>query len=123
MSMDYVLGIDLGTSYFKLGVFNRKGDLCGFGRIHVPKDKGDGTRSEIPIDRFWRLLRQCLTDACREAGIQADQIKAVSYSSQANSFILFDTNNQPLTPLILWNDDRAMDLKNIQTLFNRPYKT
>ncbi len=34
-------------------------------------------------------------------------IEALAYSSQANSFVLLDQNKQPLTPLILWLDNRV----------------
>jgi xylulokinase len=115
--MDYVLGFDLGTSYFKLGLFNKKGELCGLGRVYISKDVGDGSRSEVPIDRFWKLLQHGLQDACQQAQILPNRIKAVSYSSQANSFVLLDKNKNPLTPIILWCDNRAEGGKNIQHIF------
>ena len=117
--MDYVLGIDLGTSYFKLGLFNRDGELCGLGRVYVPKDVGDGSQSEVPIDRFWKLLQQGLQDACQQAQTLPNRIKAVAYSSQANSFLLLDRNKNPLTPIILWNDNRANGIKNIEDIFHQ----
>ncbi|MBN1352765.1 hypothetical protein JXJ21_25475 [candidate division KSB1 bacterium] len=117
--MDFVLGIDLGTSYFKLGLFDRAGEIRGLGRIFVPKDTGDGSRSEVPVHRFWELLNQALNDACRQAGAQSQQIKAIGYSSQANSFLLLDKQKKPLTPLILWSDNRARDIENVEALFQK----
>lgn len=115
--MNFVLGIDLGTSYFKAGLFNPDGELCGLGRVFVPKDTGDGNRSEVPVDRFWTLLREAVTAACHQAAAQPDQIQALAYASQANSFLLLDSQQQPLTPLILWNDQRARQLENASRLF------
>ena len=105
--MDLVLGIDLGTSYFKLGLFDRAGALCGLGRVAVEKDCGDGSLCELPVERFWKLLKKGLADACKQANAQPGDIKAVAYSSQANSFLLLDEKDKPLTPLILWPDIRA----------------
>lgn len=105
--MKLVLGIDLGTSYFKAGLFNPAGELCGLGRVFVPKDTGDGERSEVPVDRFWTLLREAVAGACHQAAARPDQIQALAYASQANSFLLLDKNEQPITPLILWSDRRA----------------
>ena len=61
--MKFVLGVDLGTSYFKLGLFNPDGELCGLGRIEVPKNVGDGSRCEVPVARFWSLLQQGVAEA------------------------------------------------------------
>ena len=104
--MELVLGIDLGTSYFKLGLFDRTGKLHGFGRVLVEKDTENGNRCQLPVERFWSLLCQGLTEACKQAQAQPEDIKAVSYSSQANSFVLLGEDSQPLTALILWPDSR-----------------
>jgi xylulokinase len=107
---DLVLGIDLGTSYFKLGLFDRSGALRGLGRIAVAKDTDDGTRCEVPVARFWSLLQSGVADACAQAQAAPTQIRALAYSSQANSSLLLDANDEPLTPLVLWCDARAKDL-------------
>ncbi len=51
--MELVLGIDLGTSYFKFGVFDRSGELRGLTRIAVETNNGDGLLCELPTQRFW----------------------------------------------------------------------
>ncbi|NLP11619.1 hypothetical protein GX408_14575 [bacterium] len=117
--MDLVLGVDLGTSYFKLGLFDAQGRLCGLSRAKVTKDNGDGTRAELPVDRFWHLLREGVQLACYQANASCDCIKAVSYASQANSFILLDRAHEPLTPLILWCDERARDNPAVDHLFDQ----
>jgi xylulokinase len=108
--MEYVLGIDLGTSYFKLGLFDRNLNLCGLGRVAVEKDVGEGSLCELPTERFWKLLQNCLADALKQTRAKPADIKAVGYSSQANSFVLLDKNDKPLTPLVLWPDVRARDV-------------
>lgn len=105
--MEFFLGIDLGTSYFKAGIFDGYGNLKGLGRQFVKKETGDGSICELPVSGFWKTLFVCVEEAVQKAGIMPREIKAVSYSSQANSFILLDNNNEPLTPLVLWPDKRA----------------
>jgi len=118
--MKFVLGIDLGTSYFKLGLFNKDGNLCGLGRAAVDSDAGDSSLCELPTERFWELLKNALTDACRQADAQTNDIQALAYSSQANSFLLLDRDDKPLTPLILWPDSRAKTIQPaIQELWQR----
>lgn len=104
--MDAFLGIDLGTSYFKLGLFDRPGNLLGLERIAAPV-RAEGVRREIPVEDFWAVLREGLADVLQQAKCSASDVRGVSYASQANTFLLLDENDQPVTPLVLWTDRRA----------------
>ena len=108
--MALLLGIDFGTSYFKVGLFEPTGALRGLGRVAVGKDSSAPGRSEVPVDRFWHLLRTGLAEALAHAGADTGAIAGVSYSSQANTFLLLDRADTPLTPLIIWDDRRAHPL-------------
>ena len=105
--MDLVLGIDLGTSYFKMGLFDREGRIRGLGRVFLPKDTDNGSRCEVPVERFWKVLHEGIVEACELADAQPTDIVALAYSSQASTFVLLDANDEPLTPLIVWLDRRA----------------
>jgi sugar (pentulose or hexulose) kinase len=107
--MSFFLGIDLGTSYFKAGIFDKNGQLKGLGRKYVEKINDD-LFCELPVPVFQKTLSECVNDAIDNAGISPDEINAASYSSQANSFILLDHNDDPLTNLILWPDKRAKNI-------------
>ncbi|MGV8136677.1 MAG: L-fuculokinase [Mangrovibacterium sp.] len=104
--MKYFLGIDMGTSYFKAGLFNEMGKLVGLGRLSLKKNM-TGKVCELPVSVFWESLRGCIAEAIRNAKINPGEIRTLSYSSQANSFIFLDRYDRPLTPLILWPDRRA----------------
>lgn len=108
--MALLLGIDFGTSYFKVGLFEPTGALRGLGRVAVGKDSSAPGRSEVPVERFWHLLRTGLAEALVQAGADAGAITGVSYSSQANTFLLLDRADVPLTPLVVWDDRRAHPL-------------
>jgi xylulokinase len=105
--MALLLGIDLGTSYFKIGLFDESGALKGLGRVSVPKNSPAPGRSELAVEDFWRALRDGLAEALAQARASARAIAALSYSSQATTFLLLDQNDQPLTPLIMWTDSRG----------------
>ena len=47
--MELVCGIDLGTSYFKVGLFDRAGRLIGLGRVPVEISKVDTSLHELAI--------------------------------------------------------------------------
>ena len=105
--MSLLLGIDLGTSYFKVGLFDAKGGLKGLGRVAVNKTAPAPGRCELAVDEFWSSLRRGLGDALAQAGATVRDLAAVSYSSQASTFLLLDESDQPLTPLIVWLDTRG----------------
>jgi len=107
--MGCFLGIDLGTSYFKAGLFDDKGRLKGLGRAFVKKETGKGDICELPLPVFRNTLEFCIKEAIKAADIPAGEVLTISYSSQANSFVLLDNNDNELTPLILWPDLRAME--------------
>ena len=121
--MGYYLGIDLGTSYFKVGIFDEQGNLAGLGRYFVYKQTSERGICELATAVFWDTLHKCINQAMEKAKIDSNELIAVSYSSQANSFVLLDETDTPLTPLILWPDERAGQLPPaLQTLLgNRDF--
>ena len=104
--MEVVLGIDLGTSYFKAAVVDREGTLSGIGRAAVPSGRNPDRPWEVETESFWFSIKEIIDEACRNSGVHTREISALSYASQANSFLLLDRAFQPLTPLILWPDVR-----------------
>ncbi|WP_108821979.1 L-fuculokinase [Dysgonomonas sp. Marseille-P4361] len=106
--MSFFLGIDLGTTYFKAGIFDETGKLFGLGRYPVKKNTAGGNICELDVEVFWKTLNLSIRKAIKEADISPKQIRALSYSSQANSFILLDEFDNPLTSLILWSDERVV---------------
>ncbi len=105
--MELLLGIDFGTSYFKVGLFDRSGDLRGLARLKVEVCSRHHGWAELATGKFWDLLREGLALTLKAANARPTDIVGISYSSQANTFLLLDAENKPLTPLILWTDARA----------------
>ncbi|MFB3904767.1 MAG: L-fuculokinase [Acidobacteriota bacterium] len=122
-TVDLVLAVDLGTTCFKAALFGRSGRICGLGRVTVDKDEAVGQRCELPLERFWASLSLAVGEAFRAAGAGPDSVRAMCYSSQANSFLLMDAGGMPLTPLILWPDRRAAGLPpepRLEAFWKRP---
>jgi sugar (pentulose or hexulose) kinase len=119
--MKYTLGIDLGTSYFKAGLFDAEGRLCGLGRVEVKKQIDDGLGCEVAVADFWRFLQQAIEQAKTQADARTEDIAAMGYSSQANTFVLLDRDDTPLTPLIIWADRRVGKVyPQLQDLWSQP---
>lgn len=119
--MKYSLGIDLGTSYFKFGIYDENTNLKGLGRVAVGKNTGNSSLCELPVERFQKLLKTGIDQACQQAQITPSAINSMGYSSQANSFLLLDESFQPLTPLILWPDTRYPNIHpKVKQLWDQP---
>ena len=108
--MALLLGIDLGTSYLKAGVFESDGKLRGLGRVALGAVQPAPDRMEVAVADFWARLRSAAGEALAAAGTNARELAGFSYSSQANTFVLLDGTDHALTPLILWPDRRAAPL-------------
>ena len=105
--MAKILTIDLGTSSFKLALFDRRGTLLDLHRLVSPASGPRPGWSEIPAAQFEATLETGVA-ALRDRDPQrlAD-VAAVTFATQANSFLLYDAHDRPLTPIILWSDQRA----------------
>ncbi len=101
-----VLTVDMGTSYFKVSLFNHRGELDVLQAVPTPVTCSSGERAEIDAEAFRDCISGAVQNLKRQAGT-LDGVKAVSFVTQTNSFALFDRANEPLTPFILWSDARA----------------
>ena len=105
--MSCFLALDLGTTYLKAGVFDDTGRPLAVARERMPSHAPQPGWLELPVDAFWRLVVDQVRAALEEAGVSGAEVRALSYSSQTNSFVLLDAADEPLTGLVLWPDERA----------------
>jgi sugar (pentulose or hexulose) kinase len=105
-----ILTIDLGTTYFKIARFDRDGQLCDVCRIAPSIIASEAGRMELPVHAFVETIAQGISELRRRDNRQLADIEAISFATQTNSFVLLDADNQSLTPLVLWPDERARPL-------------
>lgn len=105
--MSYILTIDLGTTYFKVCLFDDAGQLAAVRRVVPPTVRSDNGLCELPVDGFERVLVGAVRELKTEIAGGLSDVRAVCFATQANSFLLLDNNDHPLTPIILWPDERA----------------
>ena len=108
--MGKILAIDLGTTYFKFSLFDDRGRLGEMCRIAPPVERDSTGRVELPVDGFCQAILRGLSELRSVANGCLDDVAAVTFATQTNSFVLLDAADRPLTPLILWQDARAAQL-------------
>ena len=104
-----LLGIDLGTSGVKVGIYSGSGRLLGFGRassytFYSPKP---GWAQSDP-EKWWHAIACAIRMACLDSGVAGHDIGAVGVSVFFPTVIPMDSNGEALYPGILYNDQRSL---------------
>ena len=103
--MARLLGIDLGTTGVRAGVFDEKGALLAEASDPCPSSTPAGGRAEADAEEWWTAVRgACARLATRES---LERVDAVAVTGQAPTAVLVDGAGCPLRPAILWLDVRA----------------
>lgn len=105
--MPHILTLDLGTTYFKAGLFDREGRMCALYREAPPIRCPRPGRCELDAADFRAAVRRSIAAVGASSPDGLRDVAAVTFATQTNSFVLLDADDQPLTPIILWPDDRA----------------
>jgi xylulokinase len=98
------LGIDIGGTGAKAGVYDLAGNrLASAHRAYSP-DANDEGRAEIAMP----IIEAAVREAVREAVANSESsIRALSVVSQGQTFVSLDASGAPVHPAILWYDSRA----------------
>lgn len=105
-----LLGIDLGTSALKAGVFNLDGSLLAVQRVSlVTSNPHTGWFEQDPLE--WRnALLTGLQDLAQT--LDFTTIRAVGFAGQCPGHVLLDESGLPLGSAIIWRDQRAGEQAN-----------
>lgn len=104
MKTEAYLGLDLGGTGVKAGVFSRHGKMLAFGRKQFEPTVSREGHVDIPVE----TIREAARSAVREvAGKSGAEILAMAVSSQGETFVTLDAKDRPLHDAIMWYDSRA----------------
>ena len=101
---DAYLGLDLGGTGAKAGIFGGDGALLGLGHKSFSPSSSEAGHSEIAIETVYEAAREATRRALE--GTSA-RVLAMAVSSQGQTFVSLDKDDRPLHPAILWYDSRA----------------
>lgn len=118
-----ILTFDLGTTYFKAGLFSPDRDSHALVRCRTPIERPTPGISpgitpepsrESPVGRaeicpaaFFDAIAALCRDLQQRHPDLYRQVRAISYSSQANTVMLRGDADDALTPMLVWSDRRA----------------
>jgi xylulokinase len=105
--MEYVIGVDLGTSAVKALIVNQNGEVCGEASESYPLSTPKSGYSEQNPEHWVERTIAALRNAARQAGVDRSQIAGISFSGQMHGLVLLDGQKRVIRPAILWNDTRT----------------
>lgn len=105
------LSIDLGSTYFKAGVFDEHLKLRGAGQHSLRYSYPGPGAVEISIDEIETGFKSCIKEALDAAGLKNPaSLKGISITSQAQTFTVVDRKGNPRMSFISWQDARAAEV-------------
>ncbi|MFC6169490.1 gluconokinase [Loigolactobacillus jiayinensis] len=105
--MDFMIGVDIGTTSTKVVLFDLKGQMQAVSRQLYPlyHDQPDFAE-EDPNEIFTAVVTGLIEVIQKQQLLPAD-IKGIAFSSAMHSVILMDQADQPLTRVLTCADNRA----------------
>src|SRR5437868_4784982 len=102
--MQYALGIDIGTGSTKAVAISLSGITLATARIHYQMiSLEDGYQEQYP-ENLWEAFVNSINEIVKKTG---DLPVIVSLSSAMHGIMAIDKNNEPITNLITWSDERS----------------
>jgi xylulokinase len=105
--MNYLIGIDIGTSGTKTVLFDEKGAVVCHARIEYPMEQPQNGWAEQNPAAWWHAVVDTLKDVVSRSGIPPELIRGIGLSGQMHGLVMLDEKDQVIRPAILWCDQRT----------------
>ena len=105
--MNYLIGIDLGTSGTKTVLFDQDGNVAGSAMVEYPLyQPQNGWAEQDPAD-WWNAAAATIRRVMDESGVAPEAVKGVGLSGQMHGLVMLDEAGEPLRKSIIWCDGRT----------------
>ncbi len=119
--MTLLLGLDVGTTSVKAGLFDAAGrQVAADGReyalLHPSPD-----HVEIDAETWWASAVAAVRGVLGSVGVDPQAVAAIGVSSQGETIVAVDGDGRPLGPALVWLDNRASaEARQLSTQFPNP---
>lgn len=105
--MNYLIGIDLGTSGTKTVLFDETGRAVASSSVEYPLHQPkNGWAEQDPTD-WWNAACKTAREVIDGSGVDAALIKGVGISGQMHGLVMLDKDGEVIRESILWCDGRT----------------
>jgi len=115
--VDYLLGIDIGTSSTKTVLFNANGEVIASAADFYPMYQPRNGWAEQDADDWWTATAVTVKEVMAKSKISPKDIKGIGLSGQMHGLVMLGKDNKPLRRSIIWCDQRtALECEQITSL-------
>jgi|SRR5665647_876066 len=107
--VNYILGIDVGTTSIKSVLMNNDGVLLASVMKEYTLDSGPDDTCEVHPDVYWNITCQVINDLLATSNVNPEKVKGLAFASQGETFIVVDAAGKPIRKAIVWLDNRSTD--------------
>jgi xylulokinase len=107
--MDLLIGIDVGTTSVKAGLFSVDHQQLAVAREEYRLDTPATDRAQLDPRVYWQACVRTVRQVIERSGINPADVRAIGVSSQGETTITLDRSGEPLYPAMVWLDNRASD--------------
>ncbi|HBH8369653.1 TPA: carbohydrate kinase, partial [Escherichia coli] len=106
----YFIGVDLGGTETKAGIYTAEGREIGVSSQVLPLLSPCPGFCERDMEALWKVTCQVISLSMSENNITASQIDGISFSAHGKGLYLLDRQGKPLRHGIVSSDSRAQQL-------------
>lgn len=103
------IGIDVGTSSTKVGVFAESGELLALASVAVDAPIERAGECELAPDSVWVAVQKALARVAAHRAVQHDPPKALAISASGDEVFPVDAASHPLGPCLMSADARGFE--------------
>lgn len=107
--MEYLLGIDVGTSGTKTVLFDRDGKAIASATIEYPLIQLQNGWAEQKPNDWWNAASKTTAEVIKKSGVNSDDIKGVGISGQMHGLVMLDKDGKVIRDSIIWCDGRTTE--------------
>ncbi len=107
--MEYILGIDIGTTSVKIGLLSTTGELKHISTQEYSLITQGDNIIESKVDTYLTSCRAGIKDVLDKSQTSPGSILALGFSSQGETLVCLNNKGEVLRNVIVWLDSRAID--------------
>lgn len=105
--MNYLIGIDLGTSGTKTVLFSEDGAAVASATVEYPLHQPqNGWAEQDPAD-WWDACVKTLREVMAKSGVEPKAVRGIGLSGQMHGLVMLDGDGEVLRNSIIWCDGRT----------------
>jgi xylulokinase len=105
--MDAFLGMDIGTTAAKIGLFSSDGKVLALCRHGYQTSYSASGYAEQEVSDWWQAVQKGIVQCIEESGIGPQEIRGIGVDSMTPCLIPTDRTGKVLSKVQIWSDRRA----------------